>query len=173
VIILKMKKIIEGVHRVGEVRNPRGVPLIVVHPWFRDGESYQPFKVWAQNWRNGKGDYLKNLDSLISSSRGKRPLILLEQDYDMAQSVEKISSLFGTDDFYVVETLPSDCDPRFDREGATQFLAGFGSRALLAGGYVLQTEEGYEGCLGCFKGNLRDIGIGGSFADGCCFTWPS
>jgi len=168
-----MKEIIKGVYRTGEVRNPSGTPLMIVHPWFRERAFSQPFSLWAPNLREGKGDYKANLGSLLSSSKGKRSVILLEQSSEVISSSERIGKLFGEDDFYVVETMPFSDEPMADVEESYKFLSGFGSEVLLAGGYLRERESGkYDGCLGCFRNELGRRGIQGSFVEGSCYTWP-
>jgi len=147
--------------------------VVAVHPWFREGETYQPFKIWAPEKRIVLGSYLENLNVFL---RNNPNVILLEHPDSCEKSKQRVLELTSREP-RIIETNGRGWENSLDWDSLAKIA---GQKPKLVGGYVLESKfypydpKGFDfvGCLGIVHGQLAARGLRPEFVSDCCYTWP-
>lgn len=161
-----MIEVQKGIYRLdGELINPSGRPLILVHPWF-DGANGD----YTTASRNG--NYQKNLTELLKSRRESN-IFVFEESPKLRVTSQRISRIAGAKGRYFVETKPGKGFPLNScEEDIANFLSESGYEFDFAGGYLRNgLSKGWplRGCLGQVMMFLGSRGISGRTIEECCF----
>jgi hypothetical protein len=160
-----MFRVINGVYRLdGELDNKVKPSLIVVHPyWNADQNSFRLY--------GGRGNYLENLAALLADSFN-RDIFLFEEDCSWYKINRQIVELRGNESgFYVIPTIPGSPKPFYSNwEDIIKFLASFGEKSEICGGYFYREGKIFEGCAGYTFQKLRDFGLKPKAIKNCLFT---
>lgn len=162
-----MEEVIKGIYRYAGELKSREKPLVLVHPWYRNGNPWGFRKIGIHS--DFGGSYLSNLVHLLENS-GDRNIFLFEEMGMYDDTLEDIIS-YRKDErgLYCIPTKLTEPYPfAISLNEASKYIKGFSNNIDIAGGKF--DDENLEyGCAGTVSRKLRYLGVNANLVSGCCF----
>jgi hypothetical protein len=167
-----MIEVEKGIYRLdGELANPNGRPLILVHPWYEERwpNREASFRLWGGSQISGWSDsnkkgypklfydglariggmnltanYLNNLETLLKNS-ANQPVIVLEESKISDKTTKRICDVRGSKGLYLVPTQSDEPLPtKTDLDAVRKYVKTLGNEFWFAGGQISIPAFEYE-----------------------------